>query len=87
MQAAKKRCDFLGSEQAKRIRIELQSMIASDLYNTAPSYTTDKSQYPDHLMPFTDKHMNYLNAHPALDVEVYLANVRLMTRTRTAQAL
>jgi hypothetical protein len=83
MQAPKKRLSFFESQEAKDIREELQTMIASDLYNTASSYTTDTSSYPDNLMPFADKHMNYLYTHPSLDATVYLANVRLKTRDRT----
>lgn len=77
-----KRSGFFESEEAVRIKQELHQMVASGLYNTAPSFTTDGFQYPDKRMPFTDKHMNYLNSHPNLDSNMYLANLRLMTRIR-----
>jgi hypothetical protein len=86
MQSPKKRSTFFDSEEAKDIRQALQTMLVSDQYNTASSYTTDRSQYPDNLMPFIDKHMNYLCAHPAVDATIYLANIRLMTRDRNVAA-
>jgi hypothetical protein len=82
MHALKTRTHFLDSQEAEDIRQELQSMTANDLYNTASSFTTNSLQYHDNLIPFKDKHMNYLNAHPMLDAGMYLANLRLMTRVR-----
>ena len=80
--AVKFRKDFLQSQQAKDIRRIFQSMTLDDLYNTAPSYSADKANYPDNLIPFTDKHMNYLNSHPNLEINQYIANIRLMSRVR-----
>lgn len=77
-----KRTDFFESEEAKEVKQKLQLMVASGLYNTTSSFTTNGFQYPDKLMPFIDKHMNYLNSHPKLDSDKYLANLRLMTRIR-----
>jgi hypothetical protein len=82
MQTLKKRNHFFESEEAEDIRQKLRHMMSSDLYNTPPSFTADDIQYPDNLMPFLDKHMNYLNAHPMLDASMYLANLRLKTRIR-----
>ena len=82
MQKLKKRSRFFDSQEAEDIRQKLQNMASSDLYNTQSSFTIDDTQYPDNLMPFLDKHMNYLNNHPALDPSMYLANLRLMTRIR-----
>jgi hypothetical protein len=82
MQALKKRSHFLESPEADIIRRELQHMEASDLYNTVSSFTPNGIQYPDNKLPFLDKHMNYLNVHPSLDADMYVANLRLMTRIR-----
>jgi hypothetical protein len=82
MQSLKKRSQFFDSQEAAEIRQKLQLMVSSDLYNTVSSFTVNEGQYPDNLMPFLDKHMNYLNAHPKLDAGMYLANLRLMTRVR-----
>ncbi len=81
MQATRKN-RFLDAQEALDIRQKLQHMMSSDLYNTSSSFTTDGDQYPDNLMPFLDKHMNYLNAHPKLDATMYLANLRMMTLIR-----
>lgn len=77
-----KRTGFFESAEAEAIRTTLQDMITSGLYNTASSYAADSAHYPDHLISFTEKHMNYLNTHPKLDADMYLANLQLMTRTR-----
>ena len=82
MLTQKTRTGFFESEEAKVIRQELQDMMISGKYHTPSSYTTNGMQYPDNLIPFVDKHMNYLNAHPKLDAEMYLTNLRLMTRAR-----
>ena len=82
MQALKTRSGFFDSEQAKDIKQKLQYMMTSGLYNTVSSYTINGLRYPDNLIPFVDKHMNYLNSHPKLDAGMYLANLRLMTRIR-----
>lgn len=78
----KYRKGFNESEEGKAIRYMLQRMTRDSSYNTAASYSADGDTYPDHLMPFTDKHMNYLNAHPDLDADRYLANIKLMSRIR-----
>jgi hypothetical protein len=73
---------FLDSEEAKDIKRMLQQMTQDISYSTQPSYSGDSLTYPDNLMPFIDKHMNYLSNHPKLDADKYLANIRLMTRVR-----
>ncbi len=78
----KKRSGFFDSEEGKAIRQKLQYMTTDKTFNTLSSYTADSELYPDSKMPFVDKHMNYLNAHPELDSQMYIANVRLKTRIR-----
>ena len=82
MQTLKSRSGFFESVEAEGIRQQLEHMMTSGQYNTTSSYTANGIQYPDNLMPFVDKHMNYLNSHPKLDAGMYLTNLRLMTRTR-----
>ncbi len=78
----KRRSDFLDSEQFRDIRQKLQQMAADTTYNTVSSYSANSMQYPDNLMPFVDKHINYLIAHPNLDSTKYISNLRLMTRIK-----
>lgn len=60
----------------------LQSMESDDTLNTESTYSANGVLYPDHMMPFADRHMAYLKAHPRLDPGHYLANLRLMIRQR-----
>lgn len=78
----KKRSGFFDSEEGRSVRKMLQYMTTDTTYNTQSSYTSDSSLYPDNQMPFVEKHMNYLNAHPELDSQMYITNVRLKTRIR-----
>lgn len=80
MPTLKKRSSFFESAEAVEIRQKLQHMASSDLYNTRASFTADNENYSDNLIPFQDKHMNYLYTHPKLDAGMYLANLRLMTK-------
>ena len=82
MPTAKKKVNLYESEEGAVIQKELISMAADATYNTGSSYSTDTSSYSDHLIPFVDKHMRYLNLHPSVDPLHYLANLRLMTRIR-----
>jgi hypothetical protein len=82
MQTLKKKSRTFDAEETADIKKELERMVTSDLYNTESSFTANETQYPDNLIPFLDKHMNYLNAHPSLEVSKYIANLRLMTRIR-----
>ena len=75
------RTGFFASQEAAEIKQELQHMVASGLYNTSSSYSANSVLYPDHLIPFVDKHMNYLNSNPKLAAQMYLKNLRLKTRT------
>ncbi len=78
----KRRNDFLNSEEGREIRQKLQQIVLSESHNTTSSYTPN-GEYPDNLISFVDKHMNYLCANPAMDAEQYVANLRLKTKNRT----
>lgn len=82
MAYVKSRTGFADTAEGKAIRHKLESMDSNVLYNTEPGYSADSMLYPDNLIPFVDKHMNYLVTHPRLDPEKYLDNIRLMTRVR-----
>ncbi len=82
MASFKKRNDFFDSEEGQVIRAELMEMAKDLTFNTTSTYSTNSSLYADGQIPFVDKHMNYLNNHPKLDADQYLANIRLMTRIR-----
>lgn len=82
MPTLKKRANFIGSEEGLAIEHSLQQMDADVLYNTESSFSANNEQYPDNLIPFVDKHMNYLRTHPAVNPQHYLSNLRLMTRLR-----
>jgi hypothetical protein len=76
------RKDYANTEEGQAIKRKLQLMAADSSYNTASSYASNTEQYPDNLISFVDKHMNYLCAHPHQDAQMYVANLRLMTRVR-----
>jgi hypothetical protein len=82
MALLKTRTTFFDSQEGQLIKEKLQQMAGSSSYNTTASYTTNSLLYPDNLIPFVDKHMNYLISHPALEAKKYLANIRLMTKVR-----
>ncbi len=82
MAAPKTRKDFLMSEEGKVIKLKLQDMTIDNQYNTPPSYNSNAVLYPDNLISFVDKHMNYLISHPTLEAGQYIANVKLITRVR-----
>lgn len=60
---------------------ELSRIDADNSYKTGPSYSS-KASYIDGLIPFVDKHMDYLNDNPHINPVHYLANLRLMTKIR-----
>ncbi|MFA5003790.1 MAG: hypothetical protein WC498_00735 [Candidatus Saccharimonadales bacterium] len=60
----------------------LRQMEQDGAYNTESSYSPNSMLYPDNQMPFSQKHIAYLKAHPKLDPVHYLANLRLMIRRR-----
>jgi hypothetical protein len=82
MATLKKRVSFFESEEGIAVRDKLQRMASDSAFNTSSSYSANAEAYPSNVISFTDKHMNYLNAHPAVDPQQYLANLRLMTRLK-----
>lgn len=82
MATVKKRVSFFESEEGAEIKQTLQLMTKNNSYNTAPTYSANVLRYPNNLISFVDKHMNYLNTHPSLDPRHYVSNLRLMTRRK-----
>lgn len=83
MSIKKRDANFANTEEGKDIRSQLLSMMKDSIYNTTATYSSKTEIYNDNLIPFVDKHMNYLTSHPNLDASLYLANLRLMTKQRT----
>lgn len=76
----KKRLLFFDSPLAESIRARLVEMKDDSHFKTESVNTANEAMYPDNQLPFVDKHMNYLQSHPAVDPEQYLANLRLISR-------
>lgn len=82
MPTAKKRPDLYTSEEGAKVQAALKSMALDNGYSTIDSYSANADVHPDHLVTFVEKHMSYLQTHPSVDPDHYLANLRLMTRVR-----
>jgi hypothetical protein len=82
MAIAKRRSGFYDSKEGTEVKLLLAGMEADKTFNTATTYSADAETYPDHQIPFVDKHMRYLSMHPSTDPKQYVANLRLMTRVR-----
>jgi hypothetical protein len=82
MAIQKTRNDFFQTEEGKIIKDKLLRMAEDGLYNTSSSFSANSDTYPDNLIPFVDKHMNYLMTHPNIEADKYLANIKLITRIR-----
>ncbi len=82
MATVKKRISFFDSIDGVEIAQMLEDMANDSTFNTGSSYSANAERYPNNLIPFVDKHMNYLNTHPGIDPLHYLANLRLMTRIK-----
>ena len=80
MKARASRKDFFTSLEGESAQTILESMVADAAYNTEPTYSANTTLYPDHLIPFVDKHMQYLSQHPAVQIDHYISNLRLITR-------
>jgi hypothetical protein len=82
MPTLSKRPNFSDSDEGRAVRQQLEVMVEDGSYATRPSYSANAMLYPDHLMPFVDKHMEYLRNHPATNPQHYLSNLRLITRLK-----
>ncbi len=82
MATAHKKVIFSETAEGIDIKARLVRMTQDPVFSTKPSYSANAAQYPDNLIPFVDKHMNYLAAHPGTDPQHYMANLRLITRLK-----
>ena len=82
MSILKKRVDFRNSEEGLEVELALRRLKDDPAFNTEPSYTANIDNYPDHVIPFIDRHMKYLSEHQSVNLSEYLSNLRLMTRRR-----
>jgi hypothetical protein len=79
MSRPKTRQAFLETEEGQTMQRQLQLMVESTEYNTASTYSPNTAVYPDNLMPFEDKHLNYFLNYPYIDANMYVANLRVRT--------
>jgi hypothetical protein len=86
MQISKSVINFINSQIGVDARQQLTVMVNDPIYNTPATYTPNQTLYSDNLLPFVDKHINYLSTHQNVDVQTYVANLRLMTRSRSLGA-
>jgi hypothetical protein len=82
MSSYKKKPNLFETQEGVEIVLALKKMDADNLYKTGPSYSANTTLYPNNLIPFVNKHMDYLRSHPATDPRHYVANLRLMTRVK-----
>lgn len=71
--------EFLKSNEGKAVYDELCDMVASNAYNTEPTFSP--SAEGGQLL-FIDKHLGYLCSHLGVNAEQYLSNLRLITKVR-----
>lgn len=82
MATHKKRPNYSSSDDGIFAATELRALDQNKTYQTNSSYSADGELYPDHQIPFVDKHMAYLRDHPELDSRQYIANIKLKTRIK-----
>lgn len=82
MSILKKRIDFRNSDEGVQVELALRMLEEDKSYNTVSSYSANGETYPDHIIPFVDKHMKYLSEHQSVNLRDYLSNLRLMTRIK-----
>ena len=82
MASPKRTAAFFDTEEGIEIEKILNDMDTNESFNTDSSYSANSDLYPDNLIPFVEKHKNYLIKHPSTDPNQYLANLRLVTRKR-----
>lgn len=79
---SKKRADIAEAMEEAGVQEELHLMELDSTLKTESSYSANAALYPNHQIPFVDKHMAYLINHPDLDPKKYLSNLRLMIKIR-----
>lgn len=82
MSSPTKKVNFYNTEIGVEILGELNKMAKDRHYNTKSTYSANTEVYPNNRIPFTDKHMRFLNTNPNISPYQYLSNLRLMTRIK-----
>ncbi len=82
MAQLKRRVNFYDSQEGREAARLLSGLTGDQAYNTNSTYSVQKEKYPTGLIPFVDKHMQYLESHPAVNIDHYISNLRLMIRFR-----
>lgn len=77
-----KRVNIFDSELGTFVRNSLIALEDDPKYKTTAGYTSNREAYPEGIMPFVEKHLQYLHQHPAVNPEHYLSNLRLQLRMR-----
>lgn len=76
-----KKSSFNNEQEIADTRALLLAMVEDGGFNTTGSYSANSTLYPDNVIPFVDKHIQYLSTH-TLNPHQYLSNLRLMTKIR-----
>ncbi len=82
MGKAKNKINFFETSEGHEFEEHLRQMQADEQYITEPSYTTNSLKYPNNLMPFVDKHIEYMVKHPKTNPLHYISNLRLTSRLK-----
>ena len=61
----------------------LQAMETNPDLITNTAYRANAELWPTNRISFVDSHLAYLKAHPTVNPQHYLSNLRLMLRRRT----
>ena len=64
-------------EDLAEIRAILLKMQSDSSYITKSAYRANADIWPDHRISFIDTHLAYLKAHPQVNPDHYISNLRL----------
>ncbi len=78
----KKKINFMETDEGRDFKVKLLEMVKDQGYNTESSYNANSELYPDNVISFEDKHINYISAHPNTNPTHYISNLRIITRVR-----
>ncbi|MCA9332420.1 hypothetical protein KDA00_00945 [Candidatus Saccharibacteria bacterium] len=78
----KKKADFFDTEEGNDFIKALKTMVKDNSYYTEPTFSANSELYPDQLIPFVDKHVQYISNHSLVNPQHYLANLRIITKVR-----
>lgn len=82
MPTLKKKSDFFETQEGIEVEKALRAMVEDSAFSTESSYSANAVIYPNNLISFVDKHMNYLKQHQNVNPTHYLSNLRLMTKIK-----